>query len=117
MSTFFKPWRRKVGVVTLAMACLLAAGGVRSYAIADSFEFTTGRGGMIHQFASEHGAMQRRCCLTSGFPGMPFVDISASTDPRLSRWDWTGVAAALLILTPPSSNQKKLNESIPEKVE
>ena len=31
MSDYFKPLRRKVGLVTLAMACLLTAGWVRSY--------------------------------------------------------------------------------------
>ena len=30
MSEFFKPWRRKVGCVTLAMACVFMAGWVRS---------------------------------------------------------------------------------------
>ncbi len=30
MGDYFKPWRRKLGVVTLAVACVLAAGWVRS---------------------------------------------------------------------------------------
>ena len=37
MREFFKPWRRKIGVVTLVMACVLMAGWVRSEMIgADS---------------------------------------------------------------------------------
>ena len=35
MGEFFKPWRRKIGCVTLIMACVFAAGWVRSLAIAD----------------------------------------------------------------------------------
>jgi hypothetical protein len=31
LGTYFKPLRRKVGVVTLVMACVFAAGWVRSY--------------------------------------------------------------------------------------
>lgn len=32
MLEFFKPWRRRFGVVTLGLACVFAAGWVRSYA-------------------------------------------------------------------------------------
>ena len=31
MGEFFRGWRRKAGLVTLAMACLLATGWMRSY--------------------------------------------------------------------------------------
>jgi hypothetical protein len=37
MVTYFKPWRRKFGVVTLVIACVLAAGWVRSLMVLDSF--------------------------------------------------------------------------------
>lgn len=39
MCEFFKPWRRKLGVATLAMACLFAAGWVRGSYVADELRF------------------------------------------------------------------------------
>ena len=38
MGDFFKPWRRKIGVVTLLMACVFAAGWVKSFSTVDSFD-------------------------------------------------------------------------------
>jgi len=35
MGDFFKPWRRKIGVVTLVLACLFMAGWVRSHFYVD----------------------------------------------------------------------------------
>lgn len=37
MLTFFHGWRRKMGAATLAMACLFAAGWIRSQFVWDSF--------------------------------------------------------------------------------
>lgn len=39
MNGFFKPWRRKFGVVTLVAACVTAGGWVRSLIIHDTFQF------------------------------------------------------------------------------
>ena len=39
MGAFFKPWRRKAGCVTLVMACVFAAGWVRSHEAHDEFDF------------------------------------------------------------------------------
>ena len=36
MGDYFRSWRRKIGVVTLGMACVFAGGWVRSFIIADS---------------------------------------------------------------------------------
>src|SRR4051812_37506464 len=38
MPTYFKPLRRKLGVVTLVTACVFAAGWVRSVFVADIFQ-------------------------------------------------------------------------------
>jgi hypothetical protein len=35
MATYFKPWRRKIGVMTLMMACVFMAAWLRSYKISD----------------------------------------------------------------------------------
>lgn len=37
MREFIHGWRRKVGVATLAMACVFAAGWVRSFVVSDQF--------------------------------------------------------------------------------
>lgn len=43
MSEFFKPWRRKIGVVTLVMACALMAGWVRSSVKFDGIEIISSK--------------------------------------------------------------------------
>lgn len=42
MGDFFKPLRRKIGIATLLMACLFAAGWVRSQKLMDVFMFHGG---------------------------------------------------------------------------
>jgi hypothetical protein len=42
MREFFKGWRRKVGCVTLVMACVLGIGWGRSYFVEDRVAFTSG---------------------------------------------------------------------------
>jgi len=39
MGEFIKPWRRKFGVLTLMMACMFAAGWVRSLTLFDYITF------------------------------------------------------------------------------
>lgn len=43
MGTFFKPWRRKLGVVALGLACLLMAGWVRSQQFSDFVKYRVDR--------------------------------------------------------------------------
>jgi hypothetical protein len=43
MREFFKPWRRKIGVVTLLVACLFMGIWVRSLCIIDIFVFHSGK--------------------------------------------------------------------------
>ena len=48
MREFFRPWRTKIGVLTLGLACLFALGWVRSLSTIDLFEFDLrGRGHSI----------------------------------------------------------------------
>jgi hypothetical protein len=42
MPSYFTPWRRKIGVLTLGLACLFAAGWVRSLSVADIIGFELG---------------------------------------------------------------------------
>ncbi len=41
MGEFFKPWRRKIGVMTLVIACVFAAGWVRSVSTFEQIEWRT----------------------------------------------------------------------------
>ena len=43
MGEYFKPWRRKIGVLTLLLACMFAAGWARSLIVIDLINFPTGR--------------------------------------------------------------------------
>ena len=71
MPNYFRGWRRKLGVLTLVIACVSTVGWVRSFAIGDLFELITGQG-TIHEFASESGAIQWRCCGESEIYFSPF---------------------------------------------
>jgi hypothetical protein len=42
MREFFRGWKRKLGVVTLGLACVFAAGWVRSFRTEDSFFYQIG---------------------------------------------------------------------------
>ena len=53
MGGYFKPWRRKIGVVTLVMACVLMAGWVRSLTVADHIDIP--RNNRLHMLNSRHG--------------------------------------------------------------
>ena len=43
MVAYFKGWRRKVGCVTLVLACVIVAGWVRSYKATDNWDTICGR--------------------------------------------------------------------------
>lgn len=47
MSHFFKSWRKRIGVLTLAMGCLFATGWVRSRFVADFVEVSAGAVGQV----------------------------------------------------------------------
>lgn len=82
MNGYFRPLRRKIGIITMLIAFLLAVGWARSSIVADSFEFTTVRGGTIHQFASEYGAIQWRCCGTIGYTSPEWSNRRVIDDPN-----------------------------------
>jgi hypothetical protein len=42
LAAFFKGWKRKIGVMTLLMACMLAAGWLRSLHVYTKIEFPVG---------------------------------------------------------------------------
>jgi hypothetical protein len=44
VGTYFKPWRQKIGVLTLVLACVFMGGWIRSRSIADVVYFRKGEG-------------------------------------------------------------------------
>lgn len=56
MLQYFKPLRRKIGMVTQVMACLFAVGWVRSLIVADEVDW--GRGNLDHQLISHAGSIR-----------------------------------------------------------
>ena len=52
--SYFKPWRRKIGVGTLVMACVAMAGWVRSELAIDSLTFPVG-GNSVVRLSSQPG--------------------------------------------------------------
>lgn len=59
MGSYFKPLRRKIGVVTLVMACLFAAGWVRSSVVQDHAQICYQRS--AHDLNSNGGRFQWDC--------------------------------------------------------
>ena len=55
MREFFRGWRRKVGCVTLLMACVLMGGWIRSLRVHD--QLIVPRGDSVHIFASQNGML------------------------------------------------------------
>ena len=47
MGDYLSPWQRKVGVLTLALACVFAAGWVRSLVVEDHFGNIASQNGVI----------------------------------------------------------------------
>ena len=56
MGEFFKGWRRKAALVTLALTCLLAVAWMRSYIVEDRLAFTTGD--FRHAIGSSQGRVE-----------------------------------------------------------
>src|SRR6185312_11975253 len=98
IARFTKQGRRRLGIRMLVLASFLTVGWIRSLAYYDEVRFHTGsdRTDSVVSTDSSIGWESR-----SGFESQiarslsfveilsgPFVDVTASTDPRLSRWDW-----------------------------
>lgn len=81
MRAYFKPLRRKLGVVTLVAACLMSIGWARSLVVGDAFQFTAGRGGAFHQFASEFGAVQWSCWRINRYLNPEWATWPIAADP------------------------------------
>jgi len=78
MGSYFKPWRRKIGVVTLLMACLFAVGWVRSMSVEDVLKFPSAEGFRFF-CTSEHERISW---------GEMTGPESERSDKRVTRWKW-----------------------------
>jgi len=56
MGEFLKGWRRKMGCVTLVMACVFTAAWVRSLTLQDCYSFGSGKGDIMFVVCSREGA-------------------------------------------------------------
>ncbi len=98
MGDSFKPWRRKIGVVTLLIACVSAAGWVRSLVIMDRIIWTdkgsmsslTSMNGTFWWFRvaplSSTNRFVWRSTKTPNSPIDPWVDYDPSW-----RWNFSGI--------------------------
>lgn len=98
---YFKPLRRKIGLVTLALACVLAAGWVRSQYLLDTAGFV--RGIWRSDFTSQNGKLWLIYVTydrprESGFlidstriyVPQDLADLPARQSKLDWRWDWIG---------------------------
>lgn len=92
MREFFKPWRRKVGVVALVMACVFAAGWVRSFSVQDYFTFASktrsaetilSNCGVIGWVHHPHNILQR----SRSFGSQAAYDLDKTIRVDLLTWD------------------------------
>ena len=99
MGDFFYGWRRKAGVVTAAIACLLTVAWVRSLTTIDTVEYWSSFTvqdlrsfkGTFHWSGREHGRVIPRAI--RGRFDWQYCPISRENDsqfggPSLSRWYW-----------------------------
>lgn len=54
MGSYFKPWRRKLGLFVLVLACVCAAVWVRGIGTKDVYQFGNGEGKVFHTLVSSH---------------------------------------------------------------
>jgi len=88
MGDYFKPWRRKFGVVTLVMACVFAAGWVRSRQKFDFINLVCG--GSCYRFASRFeliSLIKDTNAGTSGWASGDFASVDwLDGDGRFKLW-------------------------------
>jgi hypothetical protein len=107
MSEFFHGWRRKVGVATLVMACLLSLIWVRSYFADDTL--TIAASGGQHDLSSINGEFRWRAFSSTGLFPLFGQRFDESLDLSVSYCPIAGVLAAVsayLILWKP---RKRVN--------
>ncbi len=96
MGEFFKGWRRKIGIVTLLMACVFMAGWVRSLAMCDVFRFPTGQHTCDDVFFVDNTVVWRRnyedqtefVQKSLSWDRRPISDFHPAEEDRRIPWIW-----------------------------
>ncbi len=88
MVVFFQGWRRKVGCVTLLMACLFMTGWVRGLFFVDFLWFPGEKGAYLHQvmFTRNMAIFQKSVSLSSDFL-LPWDEETFYVN-SYPRWQW-----------------------------
>jgi hypothetical protein len=91
MGNYFKPWRRKIGVLTLVMSCVFMGGWVRSLVVKDEINLINFRGLYCH-IRSEVGDFECIWCNARIPIYLPFtwtaeaIDSSSQTNNSARMW-------------------------------
>lgn len=106
MWEFFRGWRRKVGVLTLMMTCIFAAGWVRSFFTID--EFVTEEYRVTNAIVSAPYGIrfETRYFLDGYFPQLGYSSQARFTIPYLSRVGGLTLLSAYLMLSKPRQARK-----------
>lgn len=88
MATYFRGWRRKMGCMTLAMACAFMVLWVRSFASTNDQITVWAK----HSLYSHNGWVSWNINYVD--PSMPFVMQSPTTPVTKSRWEFYGVVVS-----------------------
>ena len=101
MGEFFKGWRRKVGVLTLVMACMFMAVWIRSSLVIDKIANDFGgHEKLVEMLQGDESGMSRLITIWRVSPVWIILPLSL-----LSAW--------LLLGKPRQSNQKRITDSTP----
>ena len=90
MGEFFKGWRRKIGIVTLVMACVFAVGWVRSHFTDDTIIFSVGKTWLFNFESNQCGLGARAAAYGTDISTFKMmwtshpINPSESTDPMVN---------------------------------
>ena len=98
MPTYFKPLRRKIGVLTLVIACVFMSLWLRSFVVADVFRKTIGTRFAVGEAAGQYGIVQYSCVSANGI-------LYCNREANLFRDDEFGKATfeSILQMAPPNT--------------
>src|SRR4051794_20138993 len=96
---YFKPWRRKIGVLTLVITCVFMTGWMRSFATWDGIQIPSDES--FCQLVSQKGVMAWSS--TAG------TDLATGTNlangpNQVKRWKWGAVPISVIDQMPKSEN-------------
>ena len=101
MGEFFKGWRRKIGVLTLVMACVFMGGWVRSSVMIDCLTVSKGWWFGTEYFMSSNGLCAWYTSIATDFPAIQWrsayhddPEYQTTQIPR-TKWSWIDYGMSL----------------------